>query len=135
MRATQPESDADDLGGTATIMWWAWGLSRAVDYLATDPHVDGKRIAIVGHSRTGKAALVAGAFDDRIAMVIANQAGCGGSGPSRHNDRKAETVTIITKAFPHWFCGNFNKAGAATDELPFDQNALVARCAPAAGAI
>jgi hypothetical protein len=111
-------------------MWWAWGIHRAVDYLATDPRIDAKRIAVVGHSRLGKTALLAGAFDERIALVIPNQAGCGGSAPSRHDDERAETVARITSSFPHWFCGNFAKFGDDPSRLPFDQNCLVALCAP-----
>jgi hypothetical protein len=129
MRATLP----DILPGpdaTATIMWWAWGVSRAVDYLTTDKAIDGKRLAAVGHSRLGKTALLAGAFDDRIAVVIPSQAGCGGTGPSRHADPKAETVAVINKAFPHWFCGHFKAFGANPSRLPFDQHCLVALCAP-----
>lgn len=115
---------------TATIMWWAWGVHRAVDYLVTDTHIDPKRIAVVGHSRLGKTALLAGAFDDRIALVIPHQSGCGGAGPSRSKSDKAESVARITKAFPHWFCGNFTEFGGDTTKLPFDQNDLVAICAP-----
>ena len=84
MRATLPDSDRPTLGDeTATIMWWAWGCHRAVDYLVTDKDIDAKRLAVVGHSRLGKTALLAGAFDDRIAVVIPHQSGCGGAGPSR----------------------------------------------------
>lgn len=115
---------------TATIMWWAWGIHRAVDYLVTDPAIDAERIAVVGHSRLGKTALLAGALDERIALIIANQAGCGGSGPSRHDDPAAETVAIITKSFPHWFCRNFTEFAADPSKLPFDQHCLVALCAP-----
>jgi dienelactone hydrolase len=120
----------DDASQTATIMSWCWGIHRALDYLQNDPAIDGKRIAVVGHSRLGKTALLAGAFDDRVALTIANQAGCGGSGPSRHDDPRAESVARITKAFPHWFCGNFAKFGEDTSRLPFDQHSLVALCAP-----
>jgi dienelactone hydrolase len=129
MRATLP---ADGAGGdeTATIMWWAWGVSRAVDYLVTDKNVDPKRIAVMGHSRLGKTALLAGALDERIALVVANQAGCGGSGPSRHDDPKAEAVAIINEKFPHWFCRNFHAFGDDPSKLPIDQNCLVALCAP-----
>ena len=131
MRATLPQPDGQPAGDeTATIMWWAWGVSRAVDYLVTDKVIDGKRLAAVGHSRLGKTALVAGAFDDRIAVVIPSQAGCGGTGPSRHADPKAETVAVINKAFPHWFCGNFKAFDDAPSRLPFDQHGLVALCAP-----
>ncbi|MBL9161225.1 MAG: acetylxylan esterase [Planctomycetaceae bacterium] len=131
MRATLPE-DADDAAETATIMWWAWGIQRAIDYLATDPAIDPARIAAVGHSRLGKTALLAGAFDERIALTVANQAGCGGSGPSRHDEPKAETVEIITRNFPHWFCANLRKFADDPARLPVDQNCLVALCAPRA---
>jgi len=119
-----------DPADTATIMWWAWGVSRAVDYLMTATGIDARRLAVVGHSRLGKTALLAGAFDARLAVVIPNQAGCGGSGPSRHSDPKAEPVERINKAFPHWFNGHFKTFGADPSKLPFDQNGLVAVCAP-----
>jgi hypothetical protein len=132
MRATLPEPPVHnpDVPPAGAIMWWAWGIHRAVDYLVTDPSIDANRIAVVGHSRLGKTALLAGAFDDRIAITFPHQAGCGGSGPSRHNDPKAETVAIITKKFPHWFCGALPLYGANPAALPFDQNCLVALCAP-----
>lgn len=131
MRATLPDTDRPTLGNeTATIAWWAWGVHRAVDYLATAKDIDPKRLAAVGHSRLGKTAFLAGAFDDRLALVIPHQAGAGGSGPSRHTDPKAESVARITKAFPHWFAGNFTAFGADPSKLPFDQNCLVALCAP-----
>lgn len=115
---------------TATVMSWAWGAHRVVDYLVTEKTIDPKRIAVVGHSRLGKAALVAGAFDPRFAVVIPNQAGCGGSGPSRHNDPKAESIKRINTSFPHWFCGNFKLFNDDPTKLPFDQNGLVALCSP-----
>jgi dienelactone hydrolase len=115
---------------TATVISWAWGAQRVVDHLHSEPRIDRERIAVVGHSRLGKAALVAGAFDDRIALTVANQAGCGGSGPSRHNDPKAEAVKRINTSFPHWFCAKFKEYNDATEKLPFDQNGLVALCAP-----
>jgi dienelactone hydrolase len=131
MRATLPMSEAKMPGDqTATIAWWAWGVHRAVDYLTTDKSIDAKRIAVCGHSRLGKTALLAGAFDDRLALVIPHQAGCGGSGPSRHSDPKAEPVARINKAFPHWFNDNFKAFNNDTTKLPFDQNGLVALCAP-----
>jgi len=131
MRATIPQPNGDaPADETATVMWWAWGIHRAVDFLATDKGIDAKRLAVVGHSRLGKTALLAGAFDDRLALVIPHQAGCGGSGPSRHADPKAEPVARINKAFPHWFDGHFKAFGADPSKLPFDQNGLVALCAP-----
>lgn len=131
MRATLPTPEGRAAGDeTATIMWWAWGVHRAVDYLVTDQSIDPKRLAVVGHSRLGKTALLAGAFDDRIAVVIPSQAGCGGTGPSRHADEKAETVKRINAGFPHWFCGHFKAFNDDPSRLPFDQNGLVAVCAP-----
>jgi dienelactone hydrolase len=131
MRATMPKAEGGAPGEeTATIAWWAWGVHRAVDYLVTDGSIDPKRIAVAGHSRLGKTALLAGAFDDRIALVIPHQAGCGGTGPSRHSNPKAETVARINTSFPHWFCPNFKAFNQDTSKLPFDQNCLVAICAP-----
>jgi hypothetical protein len=116
---------SDDWG---TIAAWAWGLQRAVDYLVTDNDVDKKRIALTGHSRLGKAAMLAGAFDDRVALVAPLQAGCGGTAPSRGT--VGESVERINTSFPHWFCGEFKKFNTQPDRLPFDQHGLVALCAP-----
>lgn len=132
MRATVPAatSKVEPVDETATIMWWAWGVHRAVDYLVTDKEIDAKRIAVVGHSRLGKTALLAGAFDDRVAVVIPHQSGCGGAGPSRSKNAKAESVKRINSAFPHWFSTSFKEFSDDTTKLPFDQNCLVAMCAP-----
>jgi hypothetical protein len=113
-----------------TIAAWAWGIHRAVDYLVTNPELDAKRIAVVGHSRLGKTALLAAAFDDRIALAIPHQAGCGGTGPSRSKNPKAESVQRINTSFPHWFAGAFKDFNEHVDKLPFDQNCLVALVAP-----
>jgi hypothetical protein len=120
---------ADD---AATIMLWAWGCHRVVDMLhqSAKDRVDVSRIAVVGHSRNGKTALVAGAFDERIAVVIPLQAGCGGTAPSRTSDTRAESVKRINTSFPHWFCGNFKQFNEDTARLPFDQHCLIALCAP-----
>jgi len=130
MRATLPERPTETGRETATIMWWAWGIHNAVDYLLTDSRIDGRRLIVVGHSRLGKTALLAGAFDDRIAVIIPHQSGCGGAAPSRSHNPKAETVARINATFPHWFCGHFKAFGADVTRLPFDQNGLVALCAP-----
>ena len=124
---------------TATVMLWAWGFSRMFDYLRDVPEIDAKRIACVGHSRNGKAAILAAAFDERFALVIPTQAGCGGTAPSRlpaellnPPDGKLihETTKRINTAFPHWFCTNFKAFNDAPDKLPFDQHCLIALCAP-----
>lgn len=111
-----------------TIAAWAFGAQRAVDYLVTVPELDAKRIAVVGHSRNGKASLLAAAFDERIAIAIPLQAGCGGTAPSR--GKIGESVEQINTAFPHWFDEMFKQFNDRPELLPFDQNDLVALMAP-----
>lgn len=113
---------------TGAIAAWAWAFSKAVDALSAHDRVDGERLIAYGHSRHGKAALLAGAYDERIAAVISHQSGTGGA--SLNREKAGETVGQITASYPHWFTPRFADYAGREEDLPVDQHHLIALNAP-----
>jgi hypothetical protein len=118
----------DDWGA---LRAWAWGASRALDYFETDKSVDPKRVGLEGHSRYGKAALIAMAYDPRFAIVFVSSSGEGGAKLNRRNWGEIVENLAATGEY-HWMAGNFLKyAGPLTwNDLPVDSHELIALCAP-----
>lgn len=116
--------------GMRALGAWGWGASRVIDYFETDSSIDETKIISVGHSRGGKASLWFGAQDKRVAITISNESGNSGAALSRRNF--GETVEVITKNFPHWFCPNYPQYANNEDKLPVDQHMLLALIAPRA---
>jgi hypothetical protein len=112
----------------ATIAAWAWGLQRGVDYLVQDKDIDPRGIIAIGHSRLGKTAMLAGALDERIAIIIPSQSGTGGTAPSRSS--VGESVERINRSFRHWFNDTFKQFSGQVSRLPFDQHCLIALASP-----
>jgi pimeloyl-ACP methyl ester carboxylesterase len=101
-----------------------------MDYFETDRDINSGKVAVVGHSRGGKTVLWAAAEDQRFAMAVSNESGCGGAALARR--KYGETIERINKAFPHWFCTNYRKWSGNEDSMPFDMHMLISLIAPRA---
>jgi len=126
--ALAPGQTAPGPGEWGTISAWAWGVSRIMDYLATDPGVDAKRVVLVGHSRLGKTVLWAGAQDPRFALVFSSCAGEMGSSLARRD--YGETVDDMAANFPWQFTSSFQKYAGHWNDLPVDTHLIIALNAP-----
>ena len=113
---------------TSKIALWAWAAMRLMDYAETLDYVDLDNIAVIGHSRLGKTALVTGGFDERFKYVISNDSGCSGAAITR--GKIGEQKSDICERFPFWFCPNYLNKYKSAEELPYDQHFLLALTAP-----
>ncbi|MBO7721112.1 MAG: hypothetical protein J6T01_01755 [Kiritimatiellae bacterium] len=122
------EKRAADAWGALSA--WAWGASRVMDWIVTEPLIDASKVAVIGHSRGGKAALWAGATDERFRLTCANNSGAGGAKLYHFDAPGSETVADLVKRFPHWFAPNYARWAGREREMPFDQHWLLALMAP-----
>ena len=121
------ETAPDNLG---SVGLWAFAAMRVMDYLETDEDANAKKVAVVGHSRLGKTALLAGAMDERFAITISNDSGAGGA--ALFKIKEGEHVDYMVETIPYWFCNNYKKYNHAEDMMAFDQHFLLALAAPRA---
>jgi len=117
--------ELDDWGALSA---WGWGASRVLDYLETDQVVDASRVGLQGHSRAGKAALLAMALDERFAIGYISSSGQGGA--KLHRRKYGETIENLATRFHYWMGGNYLKYAGRWDTLPVDSHELIALCAP-----
>lgn len=130
----RPEAELEGIGriiekipyiGWGKIAMWAYGVNRITDYLMTREFIDTGRIAVAGHSRLGKTALLCGAMDSRYSLIIS--AGSGAGGAALFRGKRGEQIEDLSR---HWFCGNISKYDCHPEQLPFDQHFLLALAAP-----
>ena len=125
-RLLVPQKRCGDSPGKIAL--WAWAAMRVMDYVQTLDGIDLDNVAVIGHSRLGKTALVAGAFDERFKYVISNNSGCCGAAILRK--KTGENLAVLAAVRHYWFCPNLSKYIVNEDVLPLDQNFLLALVAP-----
>ena len=123
----RPYRPTDEWG---TLSAWAWGASRVMDWIEAEPLIDARHVAVVGHSRGGKTALVAGVYDRRFAMACSNDSGCSGAKLNHIDLPNSEHVDVIVSVFPYWFCPNYTRHANAEKSWRVDQHEFVALMAP-----
>ena len=126
---SRDESRTDN---TTALAAWGWGLMRGLDLIGHLEGLDEKNVVVTGCSRLGKAALIAGAFDERFKVVVPIQTGSGGAPLTKHITPDKESIASETSNYPHWFCKAFYKYAGHEDALPFDQHLLISCIAPRA---
>ena len=126
---TRDKSRTDN---TTALAAWGWGLMRGLDLVGEIEGLDQDNVVVTGCSRLGKAALIAGAFDDRFKVVVPVQTGSGGSPLTKHLTADKESVASETTTYPHWFCKAYYKYAGNELAMPFDQHMLISCVAPRA---
>lgn len=116
--------------GCGKISLWAYMASICMDYLKTRDEVNFNAVAVVGHSRLGKTALLASALDERFLLTCSNNSGCCGAAPSRSKPPHSETLNDILNTFPFWFTKRLDEYRKEPEKLPFDQHMLLSLIAP-----
>ena len=109
---------------------WGWAASRILDWIETEPSLDAKHVAVIGHSRGGKTALVAAAWDERFAMACSNDSGCGGAKLHHADLPNSEMISHSIRSRAFWYCNRYRMWANRDKETPFDQHMLVAMIAP-----
>lgn len=127
LKPGQSRPEPDQWGAIAA---WAWGLSRALDYLQTDEGVDPERVGLMGISRLGKTVLWTAASDPRFALVIASCSGEGGAALSRRNYGETIAHLVAPSRYPYQFCGNYGQFAGHVNRLPVDGHMLLSLIAP-----
>ncbi len=125
----QPKDRGDMSWGTLSA--WAWGASRVMDWIETEPLLDAGHVAVVGHSRGGKTSLLAGATDERFAMTCVNCSGCGGAKLAHIDLPESEYYALfLSSRVTYWFCGKFQRCFMNRDRPIYRADAWPKACAP-----